>query len=70
MEISAKPGGKAIAFIGLGRMGEAMATNIQRAGYALVVWNRTPAMRTKLRAAIEHGWKDKDWSCFTDLDRQ
>lgn len=28
------------------------------------------AMQTKLRAAIERGWKDKDWSCFTDLDRQ
>src|SRR5208283_1620319 len=51
MEISAKPGGKAIAFIGLGRMGEAMATNIQRAGYPLVVWNRTPAKAEPLLAA-------------------
>ncbi len=51
MEISAKPGGKAIAFIGLGRMGEAMATNIQRAGYPLVVWNRTPAKAELLLAA-------------------
>ena len=51
MEISAKTRGKAIAFIGLGRMGEAMATNIQRAGYPLVVWNRTPAKAEPLLAA-------------------
>jgi 3-hydroxyisobutyrate dehydrogenase-like beta-hydroxyacid dehydrogenase len=30
-----------IAFIGLGKMGAAMAANIQRAGYPLVVWNRS-----------------------------
>ncbi len=51
MEISAEPGGKAIAFIGLGRMGEAMASNIQRAGFPLVVWNRTPAKAEPLLAA-------------------
>ena len=51
MEISAKTRGKAIAFIGLGQMGEAMATNIQRAGYPLVVWNRTPAKAEPLLAA-------------------
>ena len=51
MEISAKSGRKAIAFIGLGRMGEAMAANIQRAGYPLVVWNRTPAKAEPLLAA-------------------
>ena len=32
----------AIAFIGLGKMGVAMAANLQRAGYRLVVWNRSP----------------------------
>lgn len=30
-----------IAFIGLGKMGAAMAANIRRAGYPLAVWNRT-----------------------------
>ncbi|MCL2626431.1 MAG: NAD(P)-dependent oxidoreductase [Cystobacterineae bacterium] len=30
-----------IAFIGLGKMGAAMAANILRAGYPLVVWNRS-----------------------------
>jgi 3-hydroxyisobutyrate dehydrogenase-like beta-hydroxyacid dehydrogenase len=27
------------------------------------------ALRAKLDAAIAHGWRDKDWSCFTDIDR-
>jgi 3-hydroxyisobutyrate dehydrogenase-like beta-hydroxyacid dehydrogenase len=27
------------------------------------------ALRAKLEAAIERGWRDKDWSCFTDIDR-
>ena len=27
------------------------------------------AARTKLEAAIARGWQDKDWSCFTDIDR-
>lgn len=33
---------RTIAFIGLGRMGAAMAANIRRAGHPLVVWNRSP----------------------------
>jgi 3-hydroxyisobutyrate dehydrogenase-like beta-hydroxyacid dehydrogenase len=27
------------------------------------------ALRGKLDAAIARGWRDKDWSCFTDIDR-
>jgi len=27
------------------------------------------AVRVKLDAAIAHGWRDKDWSCFTEIDR-
>ncbi len=30
-----------VAFLGLGKMGLAMAANLQRAGYPLVVWNRS-----------------------------
>ncbi|MCL2726336.1 MAG: NAD(P)-dependent oxidoreductase [Polyangiaceae bacterium] len=30
-----------VAFVGLGKMGAAMATNIRRAGYPFVVWNRS-----------------------------
>jgi 3-hydroxyisobutyrate dehydrogenase-like beta-hydroxyacid dehydrogenase len=40
-----------IAFIGLGKMGLAMATNLQRAGHPLVVWNRTAEKAGPLRAA-------------------
>lgn len=32
-----------IGFLGLGIMGRAMAANLVRAGYAVTVWNRTPA---------------------------
>src|ERR1700687_4190831 len=31
----------AVAFIGLGKMGAAMAANIRRAGHPLVIWNRS-----------------------------
>jgi 3-hydroxyisobutyrate dehydrogenase-like beta-hydroxyacid dehydrogenase len=27
------------------------------------------ALRAKLDAAIARGWRDKDWSCFTEIDR-
>ena len=32
---------KTVAFVGLGKMGAAMAANIRRAGYPVVVWNRS-----------------------------
>jgi len=28
------------------------------------------ALRGKLEASIARGWQDKDWSCFTDIDRR
>src|SRR3954470_65707 len=31
-----------VAFLGLGIMGHAMATNLAKAGHELTVWNRTP----------------------------
>jgi len=46
--LSAKP---PIAFVGLGKMGAAMAANLLRAGYPLVVWNRSPEKAEPLRAA-------------------
>jgi 3-hydroxyisobutyrate dehydrogenase-like beta-hydroxyacid dehydrogenase len=27
------------------------------------------ALQTKLRASVRRGWRDKDWSCFTEFDR-
>jgi 3-hydroxyisobutyrate dehydrogenase-like beta-hydroxyacid dehydrogenase len=40
-----------VAFIGLGKMGLAMAVNFQRAGYPLVVWNRSAEKAGPLLAA-------------------
>ncbi|MEP6966494.1 MAG: NAD(P)-dependent oxidoreductase [Pseudomonadota bacterium] len=40
-----------LAFIGLGKMGAAMAANLLRAGYPLVVWNRSPGKAEPLLAA-------------------
>jgi 3-hydroxyisobutyrate dehydrogenase-like beta-hydroxyacid dehydrogenase len=45
------PGKPPVAFLGLGKMGLAMATNLQRAGYPLTVWNRSAAKAEPLRAA-------------------
>jgi len=40
-----------VAFLGLGKMGLAMAANLQRAGYPLSVWNRSPEKAGPLLAA-------------------
>jgi 3-hydroxyisobutyrate dehydrogenase len=42
-----------VGFIGLGIMGSRMAANLRRAGFDLVVWNRTA--ETARRWAAEHG---------------
>lgn len=42
-----------IAFLGLGRMGLPMATNLVSAGHALTVWNRSPEKAR--RFATDHG---------------
>ena len=41
-----------IGFIGLGIMGTPMATNLVKAGFNLIVWNRTP---DKCNALTEMG---------------
>src|SRR5690554_5762143 len=41
-----------IGFIGLGIMGQGMARNLLRAGFDLVVWNRT---RNKMDALVSEG---------------
>ncbi|MEJ2509606.1 MAG: NAD(P)-dependent oxidoreductase [Gammaproteobacteria bacterium] len=41
---------KKVGFIGLGAMGAAMARNIQKGGFTLGVYNRTPARAEPLRA--------------------
>ncbi|NJN19810.1 MAG: NAD(P)-dependent oxidoreductase [Oscillochloris sp.] len=40
-----------LGFIGLGIMGRGMAHNLRKAGYDLMVWNRTAARADSLRAA-------------------
>jgi len=44
-------GKQSIGFIGLGIMGQAMAANILRHGYPLIVYNRTPGKAEALREA-------------------
>lgn len=45
------PGKPPVAFVGLGKMGLAMATNLLRAGHPLTVWNRSPEKAASLVAA-------------------
>jgi 3-hydroxyisobutyrate dehydrogenase len=40
-----------VGFVGLGTMGAAMAANVARAGFPLVVWNRTPGRAGALTSA-------------------
>src|ERR1700722_2436426 len=43
-----------IGFIGLGRMGQAIAGNLLRAGHRLNIWNRSPAAAQALVAGGAH----------------
>lgn len=43
---------------------------IATAGSAGVTLSSALAIRQKLAGAISQGWANKDWSCFTDLDRR
>ncbi|MDP9434569.1 MAG: NAD(P)-binding domain-containing protein, partial [Actinomycetota bacterium] len=40
-----------VAFLGLGRMGAAMAAHVLPAGHRLTVWNRSPGRAAALVAA-------------------
>lgn len=42
---------------------------LQAASAAGVDLSSARTIRDKLVAAIDRGWQDKDWSCFTDIDR-
>jgi len=39
-----------VGFLGMGTMGKAMAANLVKAGYAVTVWNRSPAPAAELAA--------------------
>jgi 3-hydroxyisobutyrate dehydrogenase-like beta-hydroxyacid dehydrogenase len=62
-----------VAFIGLGIMGQAMATNLVKAGHQVTVWNRTPgdlvegAALAPNPAAAAQG-AEVVWLCVSDTD--
>ncbi|GGX19062.1 NAD(P)-dependent oxidoreductase [Streptomyces lomondensis] len=45
------PAPPAVGFVGLGAMGLPMASNLARAGFDVLAWNRSPAPREAARAA-------------------
>jgi 3-hydroxyisobutyrate dehydrogenase-like beta-hydroxyacid dehydrogenase len=47
----AKP--ERVAFLGLGIMGEPMAMNLVRAGFEVIVWNRTPRVAEQFSGAYD-----------------
>src|SRR3954469_11841545 len=62
-----------VAFLGLGIMGHAMATNLAKAGHEVTVWNRTPgklvegAAVAPTPAAAAQG-AEVVWMCVSDTD--
>jgi 3-hydroxyisobutyrate dehydrogenase-like beta-hydroxyacid dehydrogenase len=62
-----------VAFLGLGIMGQAMATNLVKAGHEVTVWNRTPgklvegAAVAPTPAAAAQG-AEVVWMCVADTD--
>ena len=62
-----------VAFLGLGIMGQAMATNLVKAGHEVTVWNRTPGKLVEgagvapTPAAAAQG-AEVVWLCVSDTD--
>jgi 3-hydroxyisobutyrate dehydrogenase-like beta-hydroxyacid dehydrogenase len=62
-----------VAFVGLGIMGQAMATNLVKAGHEVTIWNRTPgklvegAAVAPTPAAAAQG-AEVVWMCVSDTD--
>src|ERR1700676_4107848 len=60
-----------VAFVGLGIMGHAMATNLVKAGHEVTVWNRTPGKLVEgagvapTPAAAAQG-AEGGWICVSD----
>src|SRR6202011_5066391 len=62
-----------VAFLGLGIMGHAMATNVAKAGHDVTVWNRTPGKqvegaRTAATPAEAARGVDVVWMCVSDTE--
>jgi 3-hydroxyisobutyrate dehydrogenase-like beta-hydroxyacid dehydrogenase len=62
-----------VAFLGLGIMGQAMATNLAKAGHEVTVWNRTPGKLVEgagvapTPSAAAQG-AEVVWLCVSDTD--
>src|SRR5579864_695661 len=62
-----------VAFLGLGIMGQAMATNLAKAGHEVTVWNRTPGKLVEgasvaLHPAAAAQGAEVVWLCVSDTD--
>lgn len=62
-----------VAFLGLGIMGHAMATNLAKAGHEVTAWNRTPGKqvegaRTAATPAEAAQGAEVVWLCVSDTD--
>ncbi len=62
-----------VAFLGLGIMGHAMATNLAKAGHEVAVWNRTPGKqvegaRTAATPAAAAQGAEVAWLCVSDTE--
>src|SRR6201987_6045013 len=60
-----------VAFLGLGIMGHAMATNLAKAGHEVAVWNRTPGKnvegaRTAATPTDAAQGVEAIWLCVSD----
>ena len=60
-----------VAFLGLGIMGRAMASNLVKAGHEVTVWNRTPGKdvegaRTAASPAEAAREAEVVWTCVSD----
>src|SRR5690348_1177069 len=60
-----------VAFLGLGIMGQAMATNLVKAGHEVAVWNRTPGKQVegaRLAASPAEAVQGAEvvWLCVSD----
>ena len=60
-----------VAFLGLGIMGQAMASNLVKAGHDVAVWNRTPGKAVEGARVAESpadAARDRDviWMCVSD----
>ena len=61
-----------VAFLGLGIMGQPMATNLVKAGHEVAVWNRTPGKEVEGARAAPSPAEPRGggvvWMCVSDTE--